>query len=395
MRSALKNALDRDESATTAHPGLLYERYVPLIYGDEAPAKPDEKTPKIGTIRSPDDREKLLRQVAAIPVSEAYRTAFRRWRATVQPPVVTYEVETTGRLLLGHGNPAPTEVGLTLHHVYGVPILTGTALKGLLSHYLASWGGPEWRGLGYDEDGRPAQAPSDYHGTLFGVPNLRLADGQEQEGKAGGVLFEDAWLMPGKDDRPLCVDVLTPHQDDYYGTFGEGAFPNDWTDPNPVTFLTVKPGTRFLLAISPALAGRECEGAALAMAHLLDALEEWGLGAKTFAGYGRLRRVDARPDNTAKGAARLPPGGTASHPRSEALIALGEAVAAVLDPPDRDRAPPITERLTRHITDALLDAVPSVDRGQARQTIEPLLRHAGLRKRRQERLNDIEAKVSQ
>ncbi len=389
MRSNLVSALGKNARPASAHPGLVYERYVPLAY-----VKTDEKAQDIGEL-APEARKQLLSDVSGIPVSPAYRAAWRRWYAALQMPgVVTQEVEATSRLLIGHGNPAPTEVGLTLHHVYGVPVLPGTALKGLLNHYLASWGADAdlgWKGVKYDAMGRPAKAPGAYHGALFGVPNLPLGEGREQEGRSGRLVFEDAWLIPGDDDRPLCADVLTPHQEDYYRGYGAKP-PNDWTDPNPVTFLTVKPKTRFLLAISPL--EPDPMSAELAMSHLIDALEQWGVGAKTRAGYGRLRRVERPFENRAKPTVRPSAAAPVPTPSSPALKALEEAVAYVVDPPDRDRAPPIAQRLDERVTDGLLEKVSPDEYPRARQILDGLTKHAGLRKRRQQRLDEIINKVT-
>ncbi|WP_295392265.1 type III-B CRISPR module RAMP protein Cmr6 [uncultured Thiodictyon sp.] len=395
MRTALANTLGRSIDSRSAHPGLLYERYVPLIYGDETAGRSDRKVPDVGHMRSPEDQDALLRHVTGIPMSAAYRVAWHRWRRALQESrAVMQTVEATSRLLLGHGNPAPTEVGITLHHVYGVPLLPGTALKGLLNHYLATWGAAtdaEWKGVQYDAGGRPQGAPGVYHRAIFGAPNLPLGESGEQEGKSGGVVFEDAWLVPSGDDYPLCSDVLTPHQKEYYRNFGAEP-PNDWTDPNPVTFLTVKPKMRFLVAISPASA--QGEGAELAMRHLLDALEQWGVGAKTRAGYGRLHRIAEEPAGRMERAQLAGAGMAASAaPLTEALQSLKNSVSAVLNPPNRDQAPPIAERLARLITDDLLNTLSPSDYTVAQKLLTPLVEHAGLRKRRKDRLDEILKKV--
>lgn len=385
MRSALPDITGPGTDASGAHPGLVHERYVPLVYPDRG-QEPDWFTVL------PKDREAVLTRVAGVGVPSVYRVAWQRWRAALDGSgAVTAVVEARSRILIGHGNPVPTEVGITLHPVYGVPLLTGTALKGLLNHYLATWGrvaDSGWKGVTYDEQGRPIGPPGDYHGALFGVPNLPGKDGHEQEGQSGGVVFEDAWLVPGVDDRPLALDVLAPHQGDYYREFGKKGGPNDWTDPIPVSFLTVKPGTSFLLAVSPMDAGKE--GAELAMHHLLDALEDWGIGAKTRAGYGRLHRVaaaDAKPVGT-------PPRTGSAARTSGALKALKTAVAAVVDPQERDVAPPIAQRLEAEITDALLDALTPDEHLAARDILQPILKHAGLMKRRKDRLDEIRKKVA-
>ena len=88
---------------------------------------------------------------------------------------------------------------------------------------------------------------------------------------------------------PLARDVITVHQKPYYDGQGRGAPPADYHDPNPVAFLTVRKGARFLLALT----GPE-EWTALAMSLLLDALAAYGVGGKTTSGYGRLERCAPR-----------------------------------------------------------------------------------------------------
>lgn len=106
------------------------------------------------------------------------------------------------------------------------------------------------------------------------------------------MVFHDALYIPGSGldrrtnkDRPYAVDVLTVHQKSYYDAKGWNAHPNDWENPVPVSFLTVRPGARFLLAASGPDAWVR-----LAFSLLRDALVEWGVGGKTTSGYGHIRQ---------------------------------------------------------------------------------------------------------
>jgi CRISPR-associated protein Cmr6 len=402
MRKALAHARGRRDQPLTAHPGLLYERYAPVLYRDSSRDPADKSELKIGTLR-PKDQEHLLRDVAGIPVSPVYRAAWRRWYAAVQSSQAIFRiVEASSRVLIGHGNPAPSEVGITLHQVYGVPMLPGSALKGLLNHYLAAWGGDadeRWRGVEYDEQtGRPKTAPGVWHGAIFGIPELPCDDTELAIGQRGGLVFEDAWLIPDDRQAPLCTDVLTPHQVDYYRNFGlsptnapnRDSPPDDWSEPTPVSFLTVPPRTRFLLAISPLQQDRKA--AELAMHHLVDALDRLGIGAKTRAGYGRFRLAEQGSESTADAGVNTP---AADVPLSEVLRRVQEAVDAVLTPPDRDAAPPIVKRLETFITDALLAEIPAHERAAAARILARLESHPGLRKRRKERLAEIMEEVGQ
>jgi CRISPR-associated protein Cmr6 len=206
---------------------------------------------------------------------------------------VTCEVEARSRLLIGHGNPSGADVGLTVHRTWGVPVIPGSALKGLTAHYVDAvyggdeperrqWLGPTWR----DGRVRKGDHAGAAFGALFGAPAV---DGEEGSERGGIVAFHDALYVPGSaKDRPFARDVLTVHQKPYYDNKG-GDWPNDWTSPNPVGFITVRPGARFLLALTGPQAWRE-----RAMELLLKALTEWGVGGKTSAGYGRLACVEVR-----------------------------------------------------------------------------------------------------
>jgi CRISPR-associated protein Cmr6 len=200
------------------------------------------------------------------------------------------------RLLIGHGNPSGSDVGLTVHRTWGVPVLPGSALKGLTAHYVDAlygdrdeperrqWLGPTWtRGRVRPGDGAGAA-----FGGLFGAPE---ADGEENSARRGLVEFHDALYVPGSaHGKPFARDVLTVHQKPYYDQRSEDDWPNDWTSPVPVPFITVRPGTRFLLVLTGPRSWR-----VRAMSLLLAALAEWGIGGKTSVGYGRLQaRVPTR-----------------------------------------------------------------------------------------------------
>ncbi|MFN3484738.1 MAG: type III-B CRISPR module RAMP protein Cmr6, partial [Planctomycetota bacterium] len=135
------------------------------------------------------------------------------------------------------------------------------------------------------------------------------AQGFAAGASAGLVTFHDALYVPGSalGDRPFAADGLTVHQKPYYESSG-GSWPNDYDSPNPVAFLTVRPGVRLLFALSgPA------DWTKLAERLLRDALENWGVGGKTSSGYGRLiapdRSATPAPAPTVTPGATLPKAG--------------------------------------------------------------------------------------
>ncbi|MDW8253848.1 MAG: type III-B CRISPR module RAMP protein Cmr6 [Chloroflexota bacterium] len=320
MRAVLENIVKSGE--TPSHLALAYDAWAPVSPGDG-------KVPD-------NDRQAWLGKLADIPVDPDYARFFERWKASFRAEGDrTLEVTLASRLLIGHGNSSATDVGLTVHHTWGVPVIPGTALKGLLAHYVDAVYGPDgqdaadeeqkrrrYRGITWDGR-RIRRGPGEVYRALFGAPEtdeddwLRAA-GQPAGASAGLVTFHDALYVPGS-GIPFAMDVLTVHQKRYYDAHNmpgaqNGPWPNDYDSPNPVSFLTVRPHVRFLLALSG-----PPDWTALAEHLLLDALATWGIGAKTSAGYGRLTATSAADTR-----AQVAP------PRKTAMPNNGDLVEAVL-----------------------------------------------------------------
>jgi CRISPR-associated protein Cmr6 len=309
-----------------SHLGLAYDAWAPV--GDDGKV-PDEK------------RAEWLSALAAIAVPGDYARSFERWRQSFSAAGDrVFELELASRLLVGHGNSSATDVGITVHHTWGVPVIPGSALKGLAAHYVdavygpsdptrapweqegdertrADYQGVTWRGQ------RIERGPGAVYRALFGAPDAEADDAMREKGfeagaSAGLVTFHDALYVPRsiRGDKPFASDVLTVHQKSYYESTG-GSWPNDYEGPNPVTFLTVRPGVRFLFALSGPADWTE-----LAEQLLRDALGKWGVGGKTSAGYGRL----AGPGRLAPGAraASAGPSTTIPKPRDRVEATLLE-----------------------------------------------------------------------
>ncbi len=307
MRATIHDALWWSllgQGARCEHAGLAYDVLAPV--GDDQNGKVLDKL-----------RPAWLSAVADIPVPADYGHAYRAWidALDASPDVWAVEVALASPALIGHGNPSPTDVGLTLHHTWGVPVIPGSALKGLLNHYVDVVYGPDaaqrathpmdpsltdaakerarYQGVTW-EGKRIKHGPGELHRALFGAPaassdtaawvkDLPLHTVGETK---GAVDFLDAWMVPeGSPTHPLSPDVLTVHQREYYNHQGAGdRWPNDYDAPNPVSFLSVKPTTRFLLAVAGPSDWARC-----AIDLLRDALIEWGVGGKTTSGYGVVR----------------------------------------------------------------------------------------------------------
>lgn len=281
-----------EDGAMPGHAGLAYARWAP-------PAV----VLKEGKDKGAQARDAWLERLTRCIEPEHYALAYGRWLRSLQgPDTLCFTVRALGRVLVGHGNPSPTDVGLTLHHTWGVPMLPGSALKGLTAGYVEAVYGPEpgqaeperepFRGVTW-EGSRMVRAPGAVYRRLFGSPDVD-APVEGLGASQGEVLFHDAlWVPAGPGAGPMLArDVLTVHQRRYYESGGK-EWPVDFDDPNPVPFLTVAPGGRFLVALSVAPETRG--GRALlerAARYLTVALTEWGLGGKTAAGYGRFAREE-------------------------------------------------------------------------------------------------------
>jgi len=294
MRLALQNV------GTPEHVALAYDAWAPV--GGDGKVPVDDKEPQ----RKPQDtRTKWLSNLEDIKVSDDYARSFERWKASFSAAGDRLaELTLASRLLIGHGNASAIDVGLTVHHTWGVPVIPGSALKGLVAHYVDATYGPadasknpwEQQGdervrVGYQgvtwNHRRIERGPGAIYRALFGAPDARDDATMREHGfdagaTAGLITFHDALYVPGsaRDDKPFATDVLTVHQKGYYDSSGQSA-PNDYDSPNPVAFLTVRPKCRLLLALSG-----PSEWTELAAQLLADALEKWGVGGKTAAGYG-------------------------------------------------------------------------------------------------------------
>jgi CRISPR-associated protein Cmr6 len=329
-----------------AHVALAYDAWAPV-------------DPRSGKVQD-GQRLEWLGRVAQIPVAADYPHAFARWRESLgEPGDEVWELQAESRLLVGHGHPSATDVGLTVQHTWGVPVVPGSSLKGLLAHYVdavfgpddpkrppweqpegererAAWQGPTWAGR------RIRWGPGALYRELFGAPEAEGDDDCRRAGlsagaRAGRVFFHDAWYVPGSArtsadaaDTPFAPDVLTVHQKNYYRTEGGEGWPNDYDDPNPVSFLTVRPGVRLLFALSG-----PGPWTALARRLLTEALSTWGVGGKTSSGYGRFEPVQRAEGASAgrQGAAMAAEPSAPAHHRKGDTI----SVTRIEDPKGKGR----------------------------------------------------------
>jgi len=167
-----------------------------------------------------------------------------------------FEFKTDYRLLIG-AEQSIYEISIRLHHIYGIPYIPSTAIKGVVrSHFIEKYF--------YDEKNSEQEAfKDDDFKNYFGT--------QEQEGK---IVFLDAFPTT----KPIIkVDIMNPHYGHYYN---DGEAPTDTKNPIPINFLTVEDTTfQFLIGFKD-----EVDNSFTKL--FKEALTEHGIGAKTAVGYG-------------------------------------------------------------------------------------------------------------
>lgn len=262
------------------------------------------------------------RQAEWIRLAEAEYIRWQAMTATAQQ----FNGQLQGRLLVGHGGKGVLEFGLTLSHVTGLPVIPGSALKGLARAYglftiaaeltiptidseqltaldtiLAS---PDRYQTDDKELNKALGLLSEKHQTtpeaiidIFEKNQeatlWRLAFGNQTQ--AGICIFHDAVIKPPLPPVLFEADVMTPHFKDYYDAvnkespdYARAPAPHDGQNPNPILFLTVAARTQFAFAVGLRKSGIEgaTDAQALAAQWLKKGLYELGVGAKTAAGYG-------------------------------------------------------------------------------------------------------------
>jgi CRISPR-associated protein Cmr6 len=184
------------------------------------------------------------------------------------------------RMVVGLGGGASVyEVGMTLHHIYGIPYIPASGIKGVLRSYIIQKVKVFNNSETTAKNGETADSKSFIE--IFGT-----TDNQ------GSVSFFDAFPITKPKLRP---DIMNPHYPKYYS--GSEA-PTDTQSPVPIPFLTVyNTSFQFLMAskkmdIQQKLWEFEENDVRkrLTLAQWLKkALTEHGIGAKTAVGYGYMK----------------------------------------------------------------------------------------------------------
>lgn len=248
------------------HPGLYLDKLL------DPPADAEKQKPILENVCGARPSGELLSSL-----SDRRRQALAR--------AVAWTGKTEGPLTLHLSRATALEnAGIALHPLYGFAYLPGSGLKGL----ARGWAERVWL------EAQPQRLEAVQRiRKIFGYaphsedckPWIPASITREAKTAAGSVVFHDAWPSHWP---ALFVDVVAVHHPKYYQAAEDQVPPpGDWEDPKPVSFLAVMPGTEFEFAVAP----RRAEDSGLARQAgewLAAALADWGAGAKTAAGYGRI-----------------------------------------------------------------------------------------------------------
>ncbi|GAB5047029.1 type III-B CRISPR module RAMP protein Cmr6 [Thermodesulfovibrio sp. TK110] len=195
------------------------------------------------------------------------------------------------RMVIGLGASHPQETSMTLHHIYGIPYIPASAVKGVTRHWMIlKFAGELAKSNDYDikkaiEELQKKLENGD-KSFNFSVNNINFQDlinifGTQKE--AGKIIFFDAYPVG---EIKLKLDIMNPHYPDYYSG---NTPPADWQSPVPIKFLTVEK-TKFSFYLAAKKDAQDLLNTAATW--LKEALENYGIGAKTSLGYGIFNHLE-------------------------------------------------------------------------------------------------------
>jgi CRISPR-associated protein Cmr6 len=178
-----------------------------------------------------------------------------------------FTMQTETKLLIGRGTPSVFEQGISLHPLFGLPFLPGSAIKGVTAHWAEANG----------ED-------AELREQIFGPPP---PDNKESELSQGKVVFLDAVPLAQK---CLEKDVMAPHYQNYYGDKKNSILPSDGENVIPMFLPAVKRDITFQFAVQLAAAAKGEEYYLDCAAMWIEcAVKEFGIGSKTGSNYGYFK----------------------------------------------------------------------------------------------------------
>jgi CRISPR-associated protein Cmr6 len=293
---------------------LLLNKYVPIIFKNSNKTLEFQDISLKGSIKkfflqeiNNQTKNKSIIQEFCHKLKERIEKQKESLKKIGYEDIFSSKLKTAYRLVVGLGSGSVFETSLTLHHIFGIPYIPASALKGVVRS-VSFWeiaksemkknenfNIEEFQKKLYDENISNSDTEEIIiHKILFGTQEFK-----------GLLIFLDSYPGINKENNNFDIfelDVMTPHYQKYYT---ENQTPGDWENPNPITFLTVKKGIPFefnVLIDKHRL--QEIEKNKIIPEKVIEklknyqelknkvkrwlelALKEFGVGAKTRLGYG-------------------------------------------------------------------------------------------------------------
>jgi len=196
------------------------------------------------------------------------------------------------RLIVGLGNESVYETSMTLHHIYGIPYIPASAVKGV----VRSWIITEL----FDSIEKQSIQDAGFC-DIFGCPKkIKEQESHYKEDRQGKIWFFDAFPTSAPQIK---VDIMNSHYQPYYGATDDTP-PADYHPTNPRVFLTVGEKDangeplkfQFIIGIKEKDSNKDIQSGKfegrkpfdVAHEYLNEALTQHGIGAKTAVGYGYM-----------------------------------------------------------------------------------------------------------
>ena len=328
---------------STAAPGHRFNLYLPFWRAGSWAREPDKPAGKDGgspaTGKAPTFRTVVgLDAYFAGPLGLSRQLGDRQAALAAalaeQGQLLTHHAVAVAPFTTGLGNAHPLENGFAFLNPYGLAYLPGSGVKGVLRQAARELADHLWG----DDLGWTTAAIE----TLFGKTGEATDAHDNPILQRGALMFWD--VLPQIVGDALQVEVMTPHQTHYYQ---KGDSPHESGQPNPIHFLTVPPGSKFVFHVqcdldrlTPDLA-RDAQWQGLLTAALTHAFQWLGFGAKTAVGYGAMAKDEgAAAEQQRQGDAQR------AQRQAEQAAAQRQGALASLSP---------TERTIQQLLDARVD----------------------------------------
>lgn len=244
---------------------LLLDRY--FGYENDEKKKKSEKGDFFKSIENPFDQKLIAAK-------------YKRWQKVIDsfPHHKFFKASPEWRMVVGLGQTSILETSMTLDRITGIPIIPGSALKGVAASY-AILSDPEISKLAYNPDTQKIE-------RVKAEENPKFKDIFGSEGETGKIIFLDAVPIEAPKLEP---DIMNNHYPEYYSDKTGNQAPTPYQNPVPVYFLTLGKKSQFAFAV----ASRKNESDTKTLVEqaetwLKAGLSELGIGAKTSAGYGYM-----------------------------------------------------------------------------------------------------------